>query len=310
LLIPILITVFVDEQDRRRGLLALAAALAVTLVLSDGLALGWLPAGGVLTGDAGNPTVFKRHITQNILMAFAALLFAELALAPGRARLFWAALSLGAACNVLFLVQGRTGYVVLPVLVAWFLFRTLRWKGIVAAAGILAVAFAGAYQLSDSFHTRVSLARAQADQWQHGVESHNAIGERFEFYTNTFAIIRDHPLFGVGTGGFIQAYEEHVQGTEVKPTRNPHSQYLLTTAQGGLVGLGLLALLLVQLWRCARWLPRESDRTLARGVVLTVAVGSLFNSLLIDHTESLFFAWASGLLYAGYAAPARARETE
>ena len=303
LLVPILVTVFVDEQERRRGLLALAAALALTLVLSYALALGWLPAGGLLTGDAGNPTVFKRHITQNILMAFAALLFAELALepAPRRVRIFWAALSLGAAFNVLFLVQGRTGYVVLAVLVLWFLFRTLRWKGIVAAAGILAVAFAGAYQLSDSFHTRISLARAQADQWQHGVESHNAIGERFEFYTNTLAIIRDHPLLGVGTGGFVQAYEERVQGTEVKPTRNPHSQYLLTASQAGLVGLGLLVLLLVQLWRCAGRLPRESDRTLARGLVLTMAVGSLFNSLLIDHTESLFFAWASGLLVAGYA---------
>lgn len=303
LLIPILVTVFVDPRDRRRGLLALAAALALTLVLSYLLALGWLAPGGVLTGDADNPTVFKRHITQNILMAFAALLFAELALeeTARHTRIVWAVLALGAALNVLFLVQGRTGYVVLAVLVLWFLYRILRWKGVGIAAGILAVAFAVAYQASDSFHTRVSLARAQADQWRHGVESHNAVGERFEFYTNTLAIIRDHPLLGVGTGGFVQAYEQRVQGTEVKPTRNPHNQYLLTASQGGLIGLALLLLLLVQLWRCAGRLPRASDRTLAQGLVLTVAVGSLFNSLLIDHTESLFFAWSAGLLYAGYA---------
>jgi hypothetical protein len=42
---------------------------------------------------------------------------------------------------------------------------------------------------------------------------------------------------------------------------------------------------------------------LAHGLVLTIVVGSLFNSLLIDHTESLCFAWMSGLLYAGYAPP-------
>jgi uncharacterized membrane protein YccC len=47
---------------------------------------------------------------------------------------------------------------------------------------------------------------------------------------------------------------------------------------------------------------------LARGVVLTVAVGSLFNSLLIDHTEGLFFAWASGLFYAGYTPSKRTRD--
>ncbi len=32
--------------------------------------------------------------------------------------------------------------------------------------------------------------------------------------------------------------------------------------------------------------------------MLTIVVGSLFNSLLIDHIESLFFAWMSGLLFA------------
>jgi hypothetical protein len=28
-------------------------------------------------------------------------------------------------------------------------------------------------------------------------------------------------------------------------------------------------------------------------------VGCLFNSFLLDHTESLFYAWMSGLLFAG-----------
>jgi hypothetical protein len=28
-------------------------------------------------------------------------------------------------------------------------------------------------------------------------------------------------------------------------------------------------------------------------------VGCLFNSFLLDHTEALFYAWLSGLLYAG-----------
>jgi len=37
---------------------------------------------------------------------------------------------------------------------------------------------------------------------------------------------------------------------------------------------------------------------LARALILTIMVGSLFNSLLIDHVESLLFAWLSGLLFA------------
>ncbi len=79
LLIPILVTVFTDPQDRRRGLLALAAAIALTLLASLALSIGALPTGGFITGEPANPTVFKKHITQNILMAFGCLLFAELA---------------------------------------------------------------------------------------------------------------------------------------------------------------------------------------------------------------------------------------
>ena len=131
LLLAILVTVFLDARDRRRALLALAGGVAVTLVLSYALALGFLPTGGFITGDAANPTVFKKHITQNILTAFGALLFAELALERARpaVRLAWAALSAAAAFNVLFLVQGRTGYVVLAALIVLFLFRTLALEG-------------------------------------------------------------------------------------------------------------------------------------------------------------------------------------
>ncbi|HTS55105.1 MAG TPA: O-antigen ligase family protein [Burkholderiales bacterium] len=307
LLIAILSTVLVDVRDRRRALLAFAGALVVTLVLSYALALGWLPAGGVITGDATNPTVFKRHITQNILMAFGALLFAELALEPARprVRLLWAALSAAAVFNALFLVQGRTGYVVLAALIVLFLFRTLRWKGVVPAAVLLVLAFAAAYQFSGSFHKRVSLALVEANEWRPGVATQDPVGIRLEFYTNTLAIVREHPVLGVGTAGFASAYAQRVQGSAMVLTRNPHNQYLMTASQVGLVGLALLVLLFVEQWRCATRLPGAQERTLARGLVLTIAVGSVFNSLLIDHTESLFFAWMSGLLYAGYAPPSR-----
>jgi hypothetical protein len=35
--------------------------------------------------------------------------------------------------------------------------------------------------------------------------------------------------------------------------------------------------------------------------------GSLFNSMMLDHTEGLFYAWLSGLLFAGYRFPAAGR---
>jgi hypothetical protein len=56
-------------------------------------------------------------------------------------------------------------------------------------------------------------------------------------------------------------------------------------------------------WQAARLEPDAAIA--ARGLVLTVAVGSLLNSLLIDHTEGLLFAWMAGVLFAPQRAPER-----
>ena len=90
LLIPIFVTLFTREEDRRHGLLAFAAAMTITLLLSYGIALRVVPAGGVIVGDVIDPTVFKGRITHNLLMAFACLMFAEFArTSRGRWRGIW-----------------------------------------------------------------------------------------------------------------------------------------------------------------------------------------------------------------------------
>jgi O-antigen ligase len=82
-------------------------------------------------------------------------------------------------------------------------------------------------------------------------------------------------------------------------TQNPHSEYLMIAVQTGLIGVGLLLDLFWQQWRLAPRLTSPMECHLARGLVLTIAAGCLFNSLLLDHTEGLLFAWLTGVLYAG-----------
>jgi O-antigen ligase len=245
--------------------------------------------------------VFRRHITQNLFMAFGALLFLHhAATAPTRSRKWvWAVLSALAAVNVLFLVQGRTGYLVLAGLILLVLVRRFRWKGVAAGLAVVVVSFASAYALSNSFHTRVELAISQAAAWRSDEAADSPIGVRLEFYRNTAQIIRAHPWLGVGTGGFEAAYDEHIRGTGMTSTRNPHNLYLLVTAQFGAIGLAALLLLLIQQWRCAALLTAPGHDLLARGVVLVFVLGGMFNSLIIDHAEGLFFAWMSGLLFSG-----------
>jgi len=330
LLIPLLASMAIDAQERRRAILALAASLVVTLLMSFALNVGILPTGGLINCDPfnpcllkkqipcdpsipcvsdnyhpvcepSNPCIFKKHTTHNMLMAFGVLLFGVLAWkSSGRwVRWGWVGASCLAAGNVVLMVQGRTGYVVLAGLAMVAFHMYFGWRGMVAAVVAISVIFSAAYQVSTSFHDRVDLVATGVAQWNPQTATYDGVTERMEFFHYTVEIIQDHPLLGVGTGGFTRAYAQHVQKLGLPVPTHPHNQYLLVMVQVGIVGFGLLLWLFVQQWRSAFLVGDASYGLLARGVVVTIAIGCLFQPALNDHTEKLFYCLFSGLMYSG-----------
>lgn len=301
--VPLFIYYFRDPATRRHGLLALAGTLALVLALSFLVKAGLLPQGGWVQGSPQSPVVFKFRITHNFLMAFGAFLYAWLAFsapAGSRARILWGLLALLAAANVTLMVEGATGYLTLGVLalllVATRLPRRVAIAGFAAAPLLVAALLAVPGPLAQ----RVAALAQELQSWRPDVAARDSsAGLRIEFYRNTLGIIADHPLVGTGTGGLPGAYAGRVRGTDMLATRNPHNEYLHIAAQLGLLGLATMVLMLVVQWRTARRLPSPMENGLARGLVLAMAVGCLFNSMLLDHAEGLFYAWLGGLLYAG-----------
>ncbi|HMJ49747.1 MAG TPA: O-antigen ligase family protein, partial [Burkholderiales bacterium] len=313
LLIALLIPLFGDATTRHRGLSAFSLALVLTLLGSCAISLRLIPeyffmaAKPTLPGIF-NASTFKLPITHNILMAIAAFLFAQMARHSWATlmRIFWAALSVLALFNVLFVVQGRTGYLIVALLMVYFCFDLFKWKGLVLAAMLVTMLSAGAYFGSDVFRSRITKAANEFSQWHPDKPASilDSVGLRMEWYRNSLSIIRDHPVFGVGTGGFAKVYADKFQGSSLEPVNNPHNQYLLTAVDLGLLGLGTLLYLFYAQWRLAKRLPSALECSLAHGLLLAIMAGCLFNSLLLDHTEGLLYGWLSGLLYAGLRSPA------
>jgi O-antigen ligase len=297
----VFVTLFGDGAWRRRALLAAATGLALLVWLSYLVKLGIVPPNPWVKGTAAFPIVVLDSLTHGILAAFGAFLFAVLgARAPrGPVRAIWLALAAAGAANVLFLVPGRTGYVVLAVLALYLGFAWRRFAGLALFALAGAVLVGVGLTASPTLQNRLAETAREVQGWRPGVAAQTPVGYRLEFYYNTLGVIRDHPLVGVGTGGLPNAYEKRVAGTGMTPTRNPHNEYLNVTAQLGVVGLVALFALLWIPWRLAPRLPAPDERLLARGLVLAIAVGCLFNSLLLDHTEGLLFAWGLGVLFGG-----------
>lgn len=302
LFVALWVPCFVDPVWRRRAIAALTLLIGVMLVVSYASAFGIIEHVGLDRGP-DNPTVFKNHITHNYLMAFGAFLFAVRALSPSLAtvwRAVFAVAAVLAALNVLTMVKGRTGYVVIVVLAAYLVASRLRWRGRIAMvlAGVLAVA--GLFTVSDTFRERIDRTVAEAREWRPGTSSTTSIGQRLDYYSTTVGMIARRPLIGAGTGGFEAAYTEQVQGTDTPPSKNPHNQYLLVTGQLGVIGLAAFVGLLVVAWRGSARLPTVPEQDMARGLVLAMATGCLFNSLLLDHTEGMLFCWLLAVLFGGY----------
>lgn len=304
LLVPMLVSVFGEPRFRRYAVWAFLAGMLLTLVLSYLIGLGLFPD-GVFRGTREDPTVFRLHVTQNFFMAYAAFALACLARdeANKARRGLLYAIALLALFNVIFMVQGRTGYLVAGLLLVFLLFERTGWKSVALGVAALALLGSAAFYGSTSFRDAVHRGLTEYSQWRPDQPADTSIGWRLEFYTNTIRMIGERPLAGVGTGGFAVAYAKRIEGTGRVDPGHPHSEYLLMAAQLGVFGLAGFVGLLVVHWTVARRVSPPLHRSLASGLVAAMALGCLFNTLLLDHSEGLFYCWLIGVLCGGAAPP-------
>ena len=300
-----------SPQARSRVLAAFAASMLLTLALSYAAAAGLLPSTRWIKAIPGNAVVFKMHITHGLMMALAALLFAHLAsqaIRPFARIAGWIACALACA-NVLLMIDGRTGYLVIAAF--GLLAARLRYGRLGVALAVIAVTVAGfaAYHSAEGLRNRVDLAMAEARAWDPARPAgiNDSIGSRLEFLKGSVALAREHPILGHGLGAFPSAYRTHVAGSGRIEAHHPHNEYLLLTVQAGLPAAALLAWLLVRLYGSGAVLAGGrrafnpgacAESLLAPALAVWMAIGCLFNSLLIDHTESLLFALLSGTVAA------------
>ncbi len=248
-------------------------------------------------------SVIQHKITHNVLMAIAAFLLAvRIRFTTGYAMKALLALLTGFSLfNVLFMVGGKTGYVVLLVLMVYFFIDWLKLKrGVIAAFVVIVLLAAVVFMFpSSQLHIRTVSIFDQLSGWHPERADESSVGQRLEFYNNSLKIIRGNPVFGVGTGNFAAAYAKTVEGTRMDRTDNPHNEYLLTAVQLGLVGLAALLYMFFTQWRFGGKIYHPEERIMARGLVLAIVVGCLFNSFLKDYTEGLLYFWMSAMLFSG-----------
>lgn len=290
LYIPIFILIFRDPISRQWGLYAFISAMLLTLILSYLMAFtGW----EIGKGSAENPQapyIFKNYITQSLLLALVAYFIAMQAWQEKRWILPRIIVVLLIIYNIMFLSEGRTGYLVLFCLILLFCYQTYRLRGAIIGSIFLVLLTVVVYQSSEVLKNRVDNISEGVQDYKHS-ETNTSIKMRLEFYENSLNLITEKPIFGHGTGSFSYEYQKLAQDKQINPTKNPHNEYLMIGVQWGVIGIALFIALLYIMWLKAS--------LMAQGLIVTIAVGCLFNSFWLDSTEGHLFAYLIGVFYGG-----------
>lgn len=287
-----LFSIFRQEKTAVYAFAAFLLATSITLLLS--YVKFWGP--GDFLHRFPDSGIFKDHIFTGFLFAFATFCYAELFFSIKKWwRWFFALLFLFAIFNVFFINVGRSGYVVLLSLLLLLAWQHFSWKGFLAAFCISVFLVGCLLWLPANFKEQLHLVNSNIKQYEHG-EVNTSVGLRLQFYKNSFSLLQQHPWIGTGTGSFAQDYLKIVNN-EQYVTQNPHNEYLNIAVQFGLMGIMVLLALFGGHWYESNRLPCIK-RHMAQAVLVAIAVGSLFNSWLMDVTQGCFYVFFTALLFA------------
>ena len=255
-----------------------------------------------------NPTPFMNHISYNPILAFAIyLVLHEIFFNKKITNFVFSLYSFFAISMIvnMFITGGRAGQVAFFAMLVVLIIQILdkqRIKSLITIFIVIPGIFFTAYQASDLFQKRVNLAFNQALEYQPG--SNNSIGYRITYAINSWELIKENPIIGVGTGDFPVEYKKinqiktpKMSSMGLPTTTNPHNMYILIFSQLGVIGLiSMLSIFYFQIK-----LSINSSNRFIRDVGITLPLLFLVimwsDSYLLGHYTTLVFIFFSSFLY-------------
>jgi O-antigen ligase len=262
MLYPLLFFTFIDQRYIKRILFAFVIGMIFSELVSYALSLQLFNPDNIegINGKYHSPApVYGRTHYGFMLATFIVALFIILR-HENLDKVVQVLLSIILiTCTVnIFLAGGRTGPILLGILVLSYIILHLRKKQTLYtfAATIFVIAiFSSAYFFSTTFNTRVNQTIDSIVLMDSKGEYATNLGYRVAIIKNSGEILRENWLFGLGTGDHIPQIQEIVSQNnpdiQVKliPIQNMHNEYLGALTQFGIIGLLAFINILYQLFK-------------------------------------------------------------
>lgn len=293
--IPAIMCLLLGDEKHfdEKAVMAFFIGCIILMGISYVMAFGLVPS-----ARYGNSII--QHIAHSFFMAILAFWTAHKAFDSGKYKVAWALLLAAVIGNIVYIAPGRTGMLTFLVLCILFIWQRFSWKQQIIGYIVFTVLTGAAFFSSHNIQNRLSDALHDIQTYQHGM-SRSSQGMRFDWWYDCIQLIGEKPIIGHGTGSFTMEHDRLIKGTDVKPTDNPHNEYLFIAVQIGGVGLFVFLALFIAGWQGSLHQPPERRR-LAQGVIVSMMTGCLMNSFLFDSHQGHFFAFLTALLCAPVAA--------
>ncbi len=311
LFIPIFM-LFVKREHVKYYILAFLASMSLSEIWSYGIFFELLPLyGGATLID---PIPLMSHITYNPFLAIAIYFLSYYVLfdnSISKFKKFTYIFFIVTMSINMFITGGRAGqvmYFAMLVVLVFQYFPKNAFKALLISSFVLISSTSTFYLNSKIFSDRVDLAVAELSDYKNNTKS--STGIRISAAINSWDIIKENPIIGVGTGDyrteFIKSSDKNGLGLtnfgDGIMTYNPHNMYILILVQFGLVGLLALLYMFYAQIKIATHSNEEFVRKIGIALPLLYLLIMLSDSYLMVHMTGLLFIFISSFVYKDYEA--------
>jgi len=308
LFIPIFM-LFVKREHVKYYILAFLASMSLSEIWSYGIFFELLPLyGGATLID---PIPLMSHITYNPFLTIAIYFLSYYVLfdhSISKLKKFTYGFFIITMSINMFITGGRAGqvmYFAMLVVLIFQYFPKNAFKASSASLFVLVITSSTFYLNSKIFSDRVDSAVTELSDYKN--HTYSSTGMRISSAINSWSIIKEHPVIGVGTGDykneFIKASIKNNLKLEDKLViHNPHNMYVLILVQFGLLGLAAMLYLFYAQIKIAINSNEEFVKKIGIALPLLYLLIMLSDSYLMVHMTGLLFIFISSFVYKDYEA--------
>ena len=261
--IPYWVVIFVLATSiKKESIQSIITAFLLGMFISEIIAYGvFFELWTFKNATPANPTPFMMHIDYSVYMAFSSILllhrvFSKEYTLKEKIVLFLFFLTV---TGNLFLSIGRTGQVALVagIIVMSIIHFRLSLKSFFISFFLIFTIFTSAYNISDSFEKRVSLAYSDIEKISN-MNFNSSWGIRVAYWITSYNIFKQNPIIGVGIGDYMDKTKEELEREKYShlhqnvktfmPKYHPHNQYLLILLQLGIIGILLFLYIIYKIF--------------------------------------------------------------